>query len=110
MTIENRRSLRKCINDNCKNCIFDSAAAGTWRQQVTLCSVSSCSLFPVRPVTKVDIPGSVLRYYDRHSLESANNRESRPQEGLFSNPTIEKSIGGTPDHCIAAKQTENRPV
>ena len=56
-------SLRKAINENCKSCIYDDKAAGTWRQQVTLCSVKSCALYDVRPKTTYPIPESVLSYY-----------------------------------------------
>ncbi|RDH84483.1 MAG: hypothetical protein DIZ80_03110 [endosymbiont of Galathealinum brachiosum] len=43
-------SYRKAINDKCKDCIFDpSNKHGTWRQQVYLCTVSSCPLWPIRP-------------------------------------------------------------
>jgi len=56
-------SLRKAIDNNCKNCIYDDLAAGTWRQQVTLCSVKSCALRDVRPKTSSAIPESVLSYY-----------------------------------------------
>jgi len=56
-------SLRKAINKNCKNCIYDDLAAGTWRQQVFLCSVKSCALYDVRPKPTRPIPESVLSYY-----------------------------------------------
>lgn len=42
-------SLRKPIDDYCKECIYDPATEGTWRQQVSLCSVNSCPLWSVRP-------------------------------------------------------------
>ena len=57
-------SLRKAINQNCKSCTYDDLAAGTWRQQVTLCSVKSCALYDVRPKTTRPIPESVLSYYE----------------------------------------------
>ena len=41
-------SLRKCINEKCRDCIYDSIVPGTWRQQVALCSVKSCALYDVR--------------------------------------------------------------
>ena len=110
MTIKNRPSPRKCINNHCKTCIYDPKAAGTWRQQVTLCPVSSCSLYPVRPVTKSDIPECVLAYYDRHSLRSADYGGSRPQEGPILRPTIETGTGGMSKHRIAAKQAQNKAV
>ena len=56
-------SLRKRINQHCKSCIYDSLAAGSWRQQVTLCSVKSCAFHDVRPKTGYPIPESVLSYY-----------------------------------------------
>ena len=56
-------SLRKRINQNCKDCIYDPYAAGTWRQQVTLCSVKTCEFHDVRPKTNYPIPNSVLTFY-----------------------------------------------
>jgi len=77
--------LRKCINDNCRSCIYDSSAAGTWRQQVTLCTIKdNCALYPVRPVTKAPIPESVLDYYQITGAERAFYRLSRYPEGPVS--------------------------
>jgi hypothetical protein len=42
-------SLRKAINAQCKDCIYDSYDKGTWRQQVEECTSYNCSLYPVRP-------------------------------------------------------------
>ena len=56
-------SLRKAINQHCLNCVYDKLAAGTWRQQVSLCSVKSCALYDVRPKPTRPIPESVLSYY-----------------------------------------------
>ena len=42
-------SLRKAINDKCKECIYDKMGEGNWRQQVEACTSPSCPLFPVRP-------------------------------------------------------------
>ena len=56
-------SLRKRIDHYCKSCVYDSSAAGTWRQQVSLCAVTSCPLHDVRPKTTRTIPDSVLTYY-----------------------------------------------
>ncbi len=83
MTVKKSRSLRKHINDHCKTCIYDYSAAGTWRQQVTLCTVKSCALYPVRPVTKAPIPESVLDYYQVTGVERAFYRLERPLEGAF---------------------------
>ena len=74
-------SLRKCIDDMCVSCIYDSGAAGTWRQQVTLCSMKCCALYPVRPTSKAPIPENVLDYYAVVGAERAFFRLSRPPEG-----------------------------
>lgn len=83
MTIENRPSLRKCVDDHCKTCIYDPQAAGTWRQQVTLCPVKICTLYPVRPATKAPIPESVVKYYGVSGSEIAICGSIRPQERRF---------------------------
>ena len=43
-------SLRNAINAKCRECIYDPAAPGTWREQVAQCSVIRCALWPIRPV------------------------------------------------------------
>ena len=49
-------SRTKAINDKCKDCIYDPAASGTWREQVERCtSEHSCALWPYRPVTSATI-------------------------------------------------------
>ena len=83
MKIEKRPSLRKCVSDNCKTCIYDPKAAGTWRQQVTLCSATDCALYSVRPATKAPIPESVLKYYRVTEAEIAICGSIRPQDGRF---------------------------
>lgn len=45
-------SLRKAINDMCKDCIYDSESEGNWRQQVTACTATTCPLYPHRPKSK----------------------------------------------------------
>ena len=74
-------SLRKRINQNCKDCIYDPYAAGTWRQQVTLCAVKECSLYPVRPITQSPIPKPVLDYYQVSDEEYREVIDAIPQGG-----------------------------
>ena len=62
-TVAVSKSLRKSINGKCRDCIYDDLAAGTWLQQVTLCSSLDCPLYRVRPQTKASIPENVLTYY-----------------------------------------------
>lgn len=48
-------SLKKCIEQKCKDCTYDQAAPGTWREQVEQCTVRACALWPVRPVSVATI-------------------------------------------------------
>lgn len=59
----NKPGLRQSINDMCKSCIYDSRAAGNWKQQVTICTSFECPLYPVRPVSREPIPLSVIVWY-----------------------------------------------
>ena len=45
-------SLRACIDQNCRDCCYDSLDKGTWRQQVEACEIASCALWNVRPKSK----------------------------------------------------------
>ena len=56
-------SLRKHINQNCKDCSYDSSAPGTWRQQVALCGIKSCPFWDIRAKPNSPIPESTLRWY-----------------------------------------------
>jgi len=43
-------SLRRAINEKCKDCIYDPlCGGGNWRQQVSACAIKSCPLWPYRP-------------------------------------------------------------
>lgn len=52
MTINPRRSLRNAVDAKCKDCVYDKAERGTWREQVAGCGVPSCPLHAVRPVPR----------------------------------------------------------
>ena len=62
-------SLRRRINQNCRDCIYDEMAMGTWRQQMTLCTVNSCAFHEIRPKTTKPIPLTVLSYYQAKPVE-----------------------------------------
>lgn len=57
------RSLREAIDRKCRDCVYDPCSPGSWRQQVTLCTVDLCPLHHVRPKTTSAIPESVLSWY-----------------------------------------------
>lgn len=40
----------KAIDAFCRSCIHDSAAMGTWREQVAACPQTSCPLWQFRPI------------------------------------------------------------
>ena len=44
-------SLRKAINDKCKECIYDPDATGLGSalNQITSCEITDCPLWAVRP-------------------------------------------------------------
>ena len=44
-------SLKKCIEAKCKDCTYDTYVPGSWRAQVEACTVRSCALWEVRPIT-----------------------------------------------------------
>lgn len=45
-------SLRKAINDKCRDCAYDPLDDGTWLKQVEGCLIIDCPLYPARPLTK----------------------------------------------------------
>ena len=46
-------SMRKAVNEKCKQCTYDPLAGlGTWRQQTEGCTVKSCALWEIRPKSK----------------------------------------------------------
>ena len=46
---ENPNSKALAIAGKCYNCIFDSRAGGSWRDQVRDCPCTECPLWNVRP-------------------------------------------------------------
>ena len=45
-------SLRKAINEKCRDCTYDEYGEGTWLKQVELCTCTDCPLYPVRPTPR----------------------------------------------------------
>lgn len=42
-------SRARAIDQHCKDCIYDPAEPGNWRQQTEACEITSCPLWPYRP-------------------------------------------------------------
>jgi hypothetical protein len=47
-----RLTRQQAINAFCKECIYDPACAGTWKQQTEACTSPECVLYPYRPTSK----------------------------------------------------------
>ena len=54
-------SLRRAINEKCRDCICDPKAPGTWRKQVEDCRITGCSLWAYRPRTTTAAPTSSVQ-------------------------------------------------
>lgn len=48
--VAKRPSMRKAVNDKCRDCIYDPLDSGTWRQQVQACNSTDCGLWRLRPL------------------------------------------------------------
>ena len=46
-----KKDLYRAVDLNCKNCIYDPLAGGTWREQVERCTVKTCAMFFFRPTS-----------------------------------------------------------
>jgi hypothetical protein len=95
--LRSNRTPMQAINQNCKDCIYDPLAAGTWRQQVTLCSVGSCAFFALRPTTKRPIPECVLNYYRLPEGKRWNFRGN--SQGTVKGPSADLSADPVSTHC-----------
>lgn len=50
-----KMSRTAALNEHCKNCIYDKAVSGTWREQVEACTSQHCALWQHRPMTMATI-------------------------------------------------------
>lgn len=48
-----KKSPQQAINEKCKECIYDEHNGGTWREQTEACTVTSCALYDLRPISSV---------------------------------------------------------
>lgn len=95
-------SLRRRIDTMCKRCIYDPNAAGSWRQQVTICTSFDCPLYSVRPRSGTPIRVSLLDSYGLKMVDfptdcgftladghgSRENADSMPEKGQIA-PALE---------------------
>lgn len=45
-----RKTPGQAIAENCRECIYDPLAFGTWREQVAVCPCTDCHMWPLRPI------------------------------------------------------------
>jgi len=72
-------SLRNAINNKCKDCIYDVASPGNWRQQVQSCPSIKCPVWPFRPKSKSNryLPHQELFESEKLAvLDSESNKEA----------------------------------
>ena len=74
-------SLKQAIADKCKDCTYDPLAGGTWREQVEMCNIRSCALWPVRPITVATL--------------NANRKKANAEAGVTVD--INALVDGLPD-------------
>ena len=48
-------SYKTCIENYCKECVYDPVVSGSWRKQVEECECYDCPLHEVRPKTMATI-------------------------------------------------------
>lgn len=61
--------LRARINTMCKSCIYDPLDRGTCAQQIACCTIKSCALHQVRPITTKEIPFELIRDWNIDFLD-----------------------------------------
>lgn len=65
------RSMRKAINEKCKDCIYDDQVSGTWRAQVEACDIMGCPLWNVRPRTTATAAKEAKQHGQTSEITSA---------------------------------------
>lgn len=77
------RNRREAIEAFCKECIWDSAEKGTWRDQVEACEMTKCQLHNFRPksIATERLEGTnankdiIARTQDRNARQETTNRK-----------------------------------
>jgi len=67
-------SLRQAINMKCKDCIYDPELPFGWKQQVSQCELTDCSLWPHRPRPRTP-PVSLKMTSNQCHFEGIENKQ-----------------------------------
>ena len=70
---------QQAINEKCKDCIYDSLAGGTWREQTTACASEDCALWEYRPL---DAKTKTAMREEKLTNMTDEEREAYIQKGL----------------------------
>lgn len=64
---------QQAIDAMCRECLYDPhSGGGTWREQITACTGTTCPLYPYRPVSR---PEKLRRFNALPPEEQARRRE-----------------------------------
>ena len=67
-------SLRQAINMKCKDCIYDAELPFGWKQQVSQCELTDCSLWEHRPMPRTT-PVSLKMTSNQCHFEGIENKQ-----------------------------------
>ena len=79
-------SLKKSIDDNCKECSYSEGSDGTWRNQVVNCRGVSCASYNVRPLegrNKHEVIVSRRKAVDNHCKTCIYDHVGREAKGSW---------------------------
>jgi len=87
-----RLTRSEAIAAECRECTYDSAAAGTWREQVSICGCVSCPLWPYRPLAssapawiksrkQSDLPEGFRRLPHDEAIARIRNFDAKAKDG-----------------------------
>ena len=68
-------SLKLAIREKCKQCTYDPCSPGTYLKQIESCSVRSCPLWLVRPLTSETIHQNRLQRVNIDALVAGLDNE-----------------------------------
>jgi hypothetical protein len=55
--------LRARINAHCVSCVYDEKIPGSWKRQVTECTVTSCPIWDIRPKVAIKGPKTTTKVH-----------------------------------------------
>lgn len=105
MTKDSKLSPRQRIALHCRSCGADPAAPGSWRQQIGLCPVDECALWPLRPLPTRQRPVTAELLVEYHIKPDDPAVADLRTKGLVQEcaPSLARASGGGRGEAIAAE-------